>query len=78
MAALMRGVIRPETMAQSRFVEVCLGKKEPVSVYEKTWMRYVKRKHWESMNPQYVGKENKVLADLGITGEGWGVYGNFR
>jgi len=79
LAALMRGAITPETPAQERFIEVCRGNKEPQSQFEKVWAKYMKRKIWESENPDYVGKqEADLLLDLGITGRGWGVYGHFK
>ena len=75
----MRGAISPETPAQERFVEVCNGNKNPESQFEKVWAKYIKRKIWESENPDYVGKqETDLLVNLGITGRGWGVYGHFR
>ncbi|MCD1630800.1 DUF413 domain-containing protein [Marinobacter shengliensis] len=79
LAALMRGAISPETPAQERFVEVCNGNKNPESQFEKVWAKYIKRKIWESENPDFVGKqEADLLVNLGITGRGWGVYGHFR
>ena len=70
LAALMRGRIEPETLAQEHFVEVCKGKVEPHTQIERVWVRYIKRKLWEAENPNYVGLENAVFADLGITGKG--------
>ena len=68
LAALMKGVISPESPAQRRFIEVCDGTKQPESEFEKVWVHYIRRKLWESENPEYVGRENGVLSDLGITG----------
>jgi len=78
MAALMHGAIDPYTESQKRFVEMCQGLCSAESDYEVAWSHYMKRKIWETENPGYVGTENKVLADLGITGIGWGKYGSFR
>lgn len=79
LAALMRGAITPETQAQKQFIEVCKGSKDPSTKFEKIWAKYIKRKIWESENPDYVGKQEKdLLVNLGITGRGWGVYGQFR
>ena len=78
MAALMHGTIKPETEAQAHFLNVCQGRAEPETDFEHLWTRYMKRKLWERQNPEYVGLENRVFADLGITGKGWGVYGHFR
>lgn len=79
LAALMTGEIKPETLAQERFVIVCEGHEQPATDFEKIWVRYIKRKLWESENPEYVGmQENEVLVNLGITGKGWGVYGHFK
>lgn len=78
MAALMRGEIDPETPAQSRFVEVCNGTKFPQSECEHAWAHFMQRKFWESENPEYIGADGSVFADLGLLGRGWGVYGHFR
>jgi uncharacterized protein YifE (UPF0438 family) len=79
LAALMRGAIEPETIAQEQFVEVCKGNKKPNTSFEIIWVKYIKRKIWESENPDFVGKSEKELqVNLGITGKGWGVYGHFR
>lgn len=78
LAALMHGQIEPETEAQRHFVSVCRGTASPESEYELVWCKFMKRKLWEAENPDIAGAENKVLADLGITGSGWGVYGHFR
>ena len=78
MAALMKGVIEPESLSQYRFIEVCNGNESPETEYEKVWVHFIKRKLWEYENPDYVGKESTVLAEMGIAGSGWGVYGHFR
>jgi uncharacterized protein YifE (UPF0438 family) len=78
LAALMGGRIEPESPDQEHFVKVCKGEVEPQTQFERVWVRYVKRKLWEAENPDYVGLENTVFADLGITGKGWGIYGHFR
>lgn len=37
----------PTTEAQRRFVEVPVGRAEPVSIYERTWAKYLARLEWE-------------------------------
>lgn len=78
MAALMHGRIEPETEAQRHFVAVCQARAQPETDHEHLWTRFMKRKLWESENPDHAGLEDKVFAELGITGKGWGVYGHFR
>jgi hypothetical protein len=78
-AALMRGDIFPETKEQEYFVKVCHGNVEPESELEQLWVRYLKRKMWESENPDYIGKENRDLSiNLGISNGKWGLHGRFK
>ena len=68
MLALMLREIRPETDAQARFLEVCEGKSEPETKFEKVWMKYVARKRWERDNPEYVGASGVREASPGWAG----------
>lgn len=44
---LSDGSQTPTTEAQRRFVEVAVGRAEPVSIYERTWVKYLARLEWE-------------------------------
>ncbi len=37
----------PVSAAGRRFVEVADGRREPETVYEKTWLKYLRRLEWE-------------------------------
>ncbi|WP_299577481.1 DUF413 domain-containing protein [uncultured Sunxiuqinia sp.] len=46
--ALQEGVLEPFTDLQHNFVVMCRGEREPVSLEEKTWHKYINRKRIEA------------------------------
>ncbi len=75
---LCDGRRKPATPAQRRFVEVANGRCEPKTVYEKVWLKYLKRLEWES-NPENraaMGPRRRVPDDRAdwkrMRGASWG------
>ncbi len=48
---LAEGDLAPRTDGQRRFVEVADGVREPETIYEKAWSKYLRRIEWEN-DPQ--------------------------
>jgi uncharacterized protein YifE (UPF0438 family) len=47
MEALADGVISPKTDEQKRFIEVHIGKVEPITLHECAWRKLIERRIWE-------------------------------
>jgi len=47
MSALENGILKPVTIAQEHFIEVCKNNVPPETEYEQTWIKYKKRIQWE-------------------------------
>ena len=47
-AKLMHGQRPPNNEAQERFVRVAQGKRNPSTIYERTWRKYLDRLSWEA------------------------------
>lgn len=45
---LANGNRLPTTAAQRRFVEAANDRRQPETIYEKTWVKYLQRLDWES------------------------------
>ena len=54
-ARLANGQRLPKAQDQVRFVEVARGQREPETVYEKAWAKYMWRVHWEQANRSAMG-----------------------
>ena len=62
---LANGERLPETEDQQRFVEVAQGRRQPESIYERTWEKYVWRVAWESdpANRSAMGERRRMPDD---------------
>lgn len=47
MSALEKGILKPITIAQEHFIDVCKNNIQPETEYERVWMKYKKRMQWE-------------------------------
>ena len=62
---LANGERRPTTAAQRRFVEATNGRCQPETIYEKTWVKHVRRLDWEGdpANRAAMGPRRRVADD---------------
>jgi Uncharacterized protein conserved in bacteria len=47
MSALENEILKPITIAQKHFVDVCKNNTQPETKYEKIWIKYKRRMQWE-------------------------------
>ena len=75
---LAKGEQLPETEAQQRFVDAARGRRQPESIYEKTWAKYLWRMEWESQpeNRSAMAERHRVPDDREdwkrMRGAAWG------
>ena len=74
---LANGERVPITGAQRRFIEVSRGRRQPETLYEKTWAKYNARVAWEAVpsNKVAMGERRKMPDDRGdwkkMRGRAW-------
>lgn len=60
---LMRGELSPQTTAQEQFVQLANGACQPITIYEKTWRKYLDRLTWEKENKELMGERRRMPND---------------
>ena len=65
--ALVNGTLEPFTQAQRDFIKAANGETDPVSIEEKTWFLYLKRKEYEKkhgdrLKARYVPEEDAFFS----------------
>lgn len=68
--ALISGELEPYTEKQKLFIEVAKGKREPISIEEKTWFKYTKRKEIEEKHGHVLNSRPKLETDPFYSREG--------
>jgi len=68
--ALISGELEPYTEKQRLFIEVAKGERQPVSVEEKTWFKYTKRKEIEEKHGHILNSRPELESDPFYSREG--------
>lgn len=68
--ALISGELEPYTEKQKLFIEVAKGEREPISIEEKTWFKYTKRKEIEEKHGHVLNSRPELETDPFYSREG--------